>query len=89
MAKEESKFIFYFDPEKVSPEFIDEINKHAVRMASGLGCKWYFLDTAKYNDVFKNNLLQRKMSTKLQEEIDTNWFILANSFDDVSFGINY
>lgn len=85
MSNDESKFIFYFDPEKVTSEFVDEINKHAARMASGLGWKWYFLDTAKYNDVFKDNLLQRKMNSKLQEEIDTNWFILANKFDDVGF----
>lgn len=88
MTNTESKFIFYFDPDKVNNDYLDQINKHAQKMNAGLGCTSYYVDMKKYGDQLKEFLKQRNMSKELQEQIDTNTFILANKHDDVSLYFN-
>jgi hypothetical protein len=88
MVKEENKFIFYFDPEKIDQEFIKQINTHAEKMRMGLNCSCYFIDTSKYGKDFFEYIKKRNMSKEMEDQIEKNTFILSNRNDDVSLRCN-
>ena len=72
MENTESKFIYYYDKEKTDPKYMEAVNNHANRMINGLKCKCYALDVQKYGENLKEYLSTRKMSSKLEDEIDNN-----------------
>lgn len=84
MSNDESKFVFFYDSEKTDIDYLRSINSHGNKMAAGLDCKWYSIDTSKYKDALKEYLRNRGGSKDQEKQIDDNNFILANRFDDVS-----
>ncbi|CAI2360167.1 unnamed protein product [Moneuplotes crassus] len=85
MNSRDTKFIYYYNKETTSPEYMKAVNEHANKMSNGLRCKCYALDVEQNGDALKEYLSTRNMTSKLEDEIDNNCFILANGHDDIWF----
>ena len=85
MNNNENKFIFYYEPGKVSSEYLQKVNNHASKMKAGLEGAPYVVNMEKQGKQFLDYLKTRNMSEELEGQINDNNFILANKHDDIWF----